>query len=215
MSTRRPLSLAEKKERDRKMPLVLPGLMPGPIRWDSIFERDQPLEFEVGFGRPHFLLERALERPDRNVVGVDWKAEWARQTHRRARRKGLKNVLGLYGNAWFMAGSLFQPESLTTVFLNFPDPWWKAKHEKRRVINDAFAGLLTSRLKVGGQFQIQTDVASLLEEELEHLEARADLRNIHGKGRLAAHKPTRARTHREKKCVLKGIPVFRAVLERC
>jgi len=214
MPAGRALNAEEEALRKRKIPLMLPGMLPGPMRWDCVFPKDQPLEYEVGFGRPHFLLERALERPDRNVIGVDWKAEWARAANRRAKRKGLDNVLGLYGNAWFMTGSLFQPASLETVFLNFPDPWWKAKHEKRRIINGAFAGLLASRLKQGGQFQIQTDVASLLEEELEHLEARSDLRNVHGKGRLAPLKPTRARTHREKKCVHKGIVVFRAVLEK-
>jgi tRNA (guanine-N7-)-methyltransferase len=111
-------------------------------------------------------------------------------------------------------GALFAPRTLTSVFVQFPDPWWKSKHKKRRIVSDAFAGLVADRLEVGGMLLLQTDVASLLEEMLERFEAQPQLRNPHGHGRLAPRKPVQASTHREKRCRADGVPIFRAVLLR-
>lgn len=202
---------------ERGVPLVLPTILPGPVDWRGVFGQDatdRVLEYEVGMGRPHFLCERAAEVPDHLVIGVDWKARWAKMAHKRAAREGLPNLRAIYGNAWWLTGWLFAPSTLDRVWLNFPDPWWKAKHEKRRVINGPFAQVIADRLKPGGQFCIQTDVASLLEEELDHLERRGDLVNPHGPGRLSPVKLSQARSHREKKCDEHGVPVFRAVLEK-
>lgn len=204
----------EEGELRRGMPLVLPTLLPGPVSWPTVFGRAAPLELEVGFGRPHFLLERAAEAPDRDVVGIEWKLRWSHQARARAAREGLENVRALAGNAWHLTGSLFPPSSLDAVWVNFPDPWWKAKHAKRRIVNVAFARLLAERLRPGGRIFVQTDVASLLEQFLEALESEPLLQNPNGSGRLAPRKPTRARSHREKRCVKDGVPVFRAELLR-
>ena len=101
---------------------------------------------------------------------------------------------------------------LNAIYLNFPDPWWKSKHRKRRIINPTFANLLASRLETSGALLIQTDVASLLEQMLESLEQHPDLENRYGPGRLCPNKPTSASSHREKKCRSEGIPIFRALL---
>ena len=120
----------------------------------------------------------------------------------------------VHGNAWLLFGALCAPSSVSSIFLNFPDPWWKAKHKKRRIISDAFAGLLASRLVPGGMILVQTDVASLLEELLARLEAQPELHNPHGKGRLAPKKPVAASSHREQRCRRDGVPIFRAVVIR-
>jgi len=208
------LSLEAQREIARGVPLVLPTHFPGPVSWPTVFGTDRPLELELGFGRPHFLLERAAEAPDRNIVGIEWKGRWSRQANARRHRLGLDNVCAIHGNAWILTGGLFRRGELDAAYLNFPDPWWKSKHRKRRIMNDAFARLLADRLRPGGTILVQTDVASLLEQILEALESTPLLRNTAGAGRLCPRKPTRARSHREKKCVGDGVPVFRALLER-
>ena len=195
-----------------RMPRVLPTIFPGPPSWSTIFGRRAPLELELGFGRPHFLLERAREAPERDVVGIEWKGRWPRMVWEKQRRGEAPNVRAIHGNAWLLLGALFQPSSLTSVFINFPDPWWKAKHRKRRIVSDGFARLLESRLVDGGMILVQTDVASLLEELLERLEAQPRLVNPNGAGRLAPVKPVGASSHREKRCRLDGVPIFRAVV---
>lgn len=212
-ASRRALLPWEEAELARGMPLVLPTVIPPPS-WAAIFRRRAPLEVELGYGRPDFLLERAAEAQGHDVVGIEWKSRWAHVARARAKRTGLENVRPLAGNAWHLFGGLFAPASLSAVWLNFPDPWWKAKHEKRRIVTDAFSHLLAERLLPGGTLLIQTDVASLLEQFLEVLEAHTALENRYGKRRLAPEKPTRARSQREKRCVRDGIPVFRALLVR-
>jgi len=201
------------------LPRVLPTTFPGPPSWPVVFGADRPVEVELGFGRPHFLFERAAERPDRHVVGIEWKARFVEMARARIVRESVPNVVPLHANAWLLFGALFAPGSLAGVTLNFPDPWWKAKHEKRRIVNDAFASLVVDRLTEGGFVFIQTDVASLLERMLEVFEGVAPaggcaLVNPSGPLRLAPQKPMRARSHREKKCVEAGVPIFRALLEK-
>ena len=191
-------------------PAVLPTIFPCPVSWGAVFGRTAPLEVELGFGRPHFLLERAAEAPERDIVGIEWKGRWPRKVW----DKRVKNVRAVHGNAWLLFGALFQPASLAGVFLNFPDPWWKAKHKKRRILSDTFARLLVSRLAPGGMILVQTDVASLLEEMLARLEAQAGVTNPFGRGRLCAKKPVGASSHREKRCRADGVPIFRALVTR-
>lgn len=195
-----------------RMPAVLPTIFPGPPSWAAVFGRTAPLEVELGFGRPHFLLERAREAPDHDVVGIEWKGRWPRAVWQKQARGEARNVRAVHGNAWLLFGALFQPSSLSLIVLNFPDPWWKAKHRKRRIMSDAFARLLESRLAVGGSVLVQTDVASLLEELLFRLEAQPSLVNPWGRGRLCKKKPVAASSHREKRCRADAVPIFRGVV---
>jgi tRNA (guanine-N7-)-methyltransferase len=199
----------------QRMPKVLPAILPGPVDWATVFGRTAPLECELGFGRPHFLLERAIEVPAHDIVGIEWKGRWPRVVHdKQAKTAAYPNVRALHGNAWLLFGALFAPSSLDLVVLNFPDPWWKSKHHKRRIVSDVFAGQIASRLKPGGHLLIQTDVATLLEEELARFEAQPTLDNTAGAGRLATKKPVEASSHREKRCRADGVPIFRAYLVR-
>ncbi len=201
----------------RGFPRVLPTIWPAPPSWATVFGRTAPLECELGFGRPHFLLERAAEVSDHDIVGIEWKGRWPRAVWKKQQQGLYPNVRALHGNAWLLFGALFAPSSLSLIVLNFPDPWWKSKHQKRRILSDTFARLLASRLRVGGTILIQTDVASLLEEYLVRLEAQiegATLKNPAGPFRLARKKPLQASSHREKRCRSDGVPIFRAVVER-
>lgn len=196
------------------MPRVLPGIFPGPPSWSTVFGRHAPLEVELGFGRPHFIFERAEEAPDVNIVGIEWKARHVTMANQKKIRRQVSNLCAVHGNAWLLFGGFFQDETLDAIYLNFPDPWWKSKHRKRRIVSDTFARLLASKLKPGAYILIQTDVASMLEEYLERLEAEPSLQNPYGPGRLCADKPTVARSHREKKCRQAQIPIFRGLVRK-
>lgn len=206
--------MSEATDGHARMPAVLPTIFPCPVSWLDVFGRRAPLEVELGFGRPHFLLARGAEAPERDIVGIEWKGRWPRVVWDKQARGEAKNVRAIHGNAWLLFGALCAPSSVTSIFLNFPDPWWKAKHKKRRIISDAFAGLLASRLVPGGMILVQTDVASLLEELLARLEAQPELVNPNGRGRLAPRKPVTASSHRELRCRTDGVPIFRAVVLR-
>jgi tRNA (guanine-N7-)-methyltransferase len=195
-------------------PRVLPTLLPSPINWSQSFGRAAPLEVELGFGRPHFLLERADEAPTHNVVGIEWKGKWPKAVWRKQERGLYPHVRALHGNAWLLFPTLFFEATVHAVYINFPDPWWKQKHRKRRLLNPVFVDSLASALVDGGCVMVQTDVASLLEEYLACLEEHPDLVNPHGAFRLIPRKPMAASSHREKRCRNDGVPIWRALVVR-
>lgn len=186
-------------------------MLPFNVDWAAYFGNDQPVDLEIGCGRTHFFFDRALNYPDRNIVGVEWKYEFMEQAQRRIMRDGLKNAAAFHGNAWLLAPLLFGPKSIDQVFVNFPDPWWKARHKKRLVLNEVFLDALQSRMKDNGSILLQTDVAELFEFYCE-------LINSHGAFKLDTEIPaeelienTRAQTHREKKCLELGMPIYRGL----
>ena len=182
--------------------------------WKHIFGKDAPLELEIGMGRSHFLFERAKAVSDHNIIGIEWKGEWVRQAHKRCERENWQNVHALWGNAWDLVPSIFEGCSLTQIVLNFPDPWWKKKHHKRKIINDDFVDVLVSKLVFGGRIYLATDVQHLFDEYLDRLESNPLLTNLSGTKTRLTTNPLNARSHREKKCEADGVPIYRALMQK-
>ncbi len=184
-------------------------MLPFNVDWASYFGNDQPVDLEIGCGRTHFFFDRALHYPERNIVGVEWKYEFMEQAQRRILREHIPNAAAFHGNAWLLVPLLFAPKSISQVFVNFPDPWWKARHKKRLVLNEVFLDALRTRVKDDGSILLQTDVAELFEFYCQ-------LINEHGAFKLdnkISHEEliatTKAQTHREKKCLELGMPIYR------
>jgi tRNA (guanine-N7-)-methyltransferase len=164
-----------------------------------------PIELEIGMGRAHFLFERAALAPNHQIVGIEYKARWVEQALNKQKRGQIYNVTPIHGNAWEVVPQLFEPESLSLIILNFPDPWWKKRHFKRRVLNEPFLDLLVKLLKPGGQFFFQSDVLELFEIYASLLESKLN--------KMPCEKnPLIAKSHREKKCEEAGLPIYRTLL---
>lgn len=165
-------------------------------------------------GRSHFLFERAQAIPEHNIIGIEWKGQWVKQARRKIEREGINNAMALWGNAWELVPRLFGLGSLQQIVLNFPDPWWKKRHHKRRIINDSFVSVLVDLLAPGGKIYFQTDVKALFVEYVQLFENEPRLKNLQGSGERLLKNPLKARSHREKKCIENGLPVYRVHLER-
>ncbi|MEI6805789.1 MAG: tRNA (guanosine(46)-N7)-methyltransferase TrmB [Myxococcaceae bacterium] len=166
-----------------------------------------PIELEIGMGRAHFLFERAAIVPDHQIVGIEYKVRWVEQAIKKQNREQIYNVTPIHGNAWEVVPELFAPESLSLIILNFPDPWWKKRHKKRRVLNEQFLELLVSLMKPRGQFFFQSDVLELFEVYSELLESKLSKLPCDSN-------PLFAKSHREKKCEEAGLPIYRMLLEK-
>ena len=164
-----------------------------------------PIELEIGMGRAHFLFERALLVPNHQIVGIEYKACWVTQAIKKQQREQILNLTPIHGNAWEIIPKLFPPESLSLIILNFPDPWWKRRHHKRRILNQEFLDILVSKLKPGGQFFFQTDVPELFQVYRKLLESQ--LTRV-----SCGENPMGAKSHREKKCEEAGLPIYRLLL---
>jgi tRNA (guanine-N7-)-methyltransferase len=188
----------------------LPTLWPTNISWPNIFNNNNPIDVEIGSGRPHFFFDRALNYPQRNIIGIEYKHEFIAQAKRRIIRENIKNALAIHGNAWLLVPLLFGPNTISQVFVNFPDPWWKTRHKRRLVLNNIFLDALKTRMKPDGFILLQTDVKELFEFYKK-------LIDTHGSFAFCETREeelitsTKAKTHREKKCLEKNMPIYRGI----
>ncbi|MDX1616132.1 MAG: hypothetical protein R3300_17605 [Candidatus Promineifilaceae bacterium] len=134
------------------MPIVR---LPWPIDWTAEFGRAAPLLVEVGFGEGRFLDYLAETRPEANLLGVEISAPSLRKAQRRLMGERHVRLLRTSGQAALWA--LCRPQSVAGLYINFPDPWPKAAHAHRRLINERFLQLAASRLVAGGHLDIATD----------------------------------------------------------
>jgi tRNA (guanine-N7-)-methyltransferase len=178
--------------------------------WAAVFARpDQPLEVDVGCDKGEFLLGRAAQAPDRNVVGLELRTAIVDVLKERIARSGVTNAAVVLCNANTALEVLFPPASLSVVYVHFPDPWFKARHRKRRVVNAAFVDALARRLAPGGLFEFMTDQAGYAEGVVPLLEAHPAFENPFGPGAPAPPALGRVLTHREAWHLSLGDPVHR------
>ena len=134
-------------------------LLSWPANWTAVFGREAPLLIEIGFGGGHFLVNLAQKRPSANVLGVEISLPALDRAQRKLKTAALNHVRLLQSDARFLLQVLCAPESVAEVYINFPDPWPKARQLHRRLINLDFLHLLATRLKPGGLLEIATDHA--------------------------------------------------------
>lgn len=130
----------------------------GYIDWTRLFDRDQPVEIDVGCGRGMFLVNASTSTPDHNFLGLEIDFREAKRTGARLVRRKLPNARVFGGDARDMLTQWIRPGSLDAVHVYFPDPWWKRKHRRRRVFTDEFVGLAARALKPGGHLHSWSDV---------------------------------------------------------
>lgn len=134
-------------------------LLSWPADWTAVFNREAPLLIEIGFGGGHFLIDLAQRRPLANVLGVEISLPALDKAQRKVQTAALNNVRVLQSDARYLLQVLCAPASVAQVYINFPDPWPKARQLHRRLIDVDFLHLLATRLQPGGLLDIATDHA--------------------------------------------------------
>ena len=135
-----------------------------PQPWDrgaALFgpERAQaPLEVELGTGKGLFLRGATADRPEHNFLGLEVAFKYARFAAANLVRDGRTNAAMVAGDGLRVFREVLPDASVTAVHVYFPDPWWKARHRKRRVLNEAFLADVARVLVPGGELHFWTDV---------------------------------------------------------
>jgi tRNA (guanine-N7-)-methyltransferase len=130
----------------------------GPLLWASVFGNDHPIELEVGSGKGLFLLNAGAGSPGHNFVGVELSRKYAAKAAERVAKRGLSNVKVWQGDAKLFLNRFVPTASLRALHVYFPDPWWKARHKKRRVFSEALLADAERALVSGGELRVATDV---------------------------------------------------------
>lgn len=128
-----------------------------PIPFDEQYAQFRDIKVEIGFGNGEFLIKQALASPETLFVGFDISFESCERLIKEAILKNCRNILVIRGDAGFHLRELFPPESVSQVFMNFPDPWPKKRHESKRLIQNKFIHALANILKERGTFELATD----------------------------------------------------------
>ncbi len=139
--------------------------------FDQVFGRTAPRTFEIGFGMGHSTLEMAAASPEQDFIGVEVHRPGVGALLNGLMTQNLSNMRVYSCDAMDVLRNCVADASLDRVLLFFPDPWHKAKHNKRRIVQPAFAELVRQKLKVGGVLHMATDWQPYAEYMLEVMNA--------------------------------------------
>jgi tRNA (guanine-N7-)-methyltransferase len=185
--------------------------LPNPWQSTALFPREAPLEIEVGSGKGLFLASAGAAQPETNFLGMEVAKKYAEHAAERVLKRGLnENVRVLSGDALRVFRELLPDNSLAAVHVYFPDPWWKARHRKRRVMNEVFARDIERTLVPGGALHFWSDVEEYFLTTLELLAAQTRLTGPLPVPERVAEHDLDYRTHFERRMRKHGQPVYRA-----
>lgn len=199
-----------------QQPLVLPPP-------SELFEHPgRPLHLDVGCARGRFLLAMAQGQPERNFLGVEIRRSLVEAAEADRRRLALPNLRFLFCNANISLQDWLQELPmgvLHCISVQFPDPWFKKKHHKRRVLQPslllAFAAALGGGKRPGGQLFLQSDVLALIAPMVALCEASGCFDRPRGDRRpWREGNPLPVATERERHVLEQGLPIYRVLYER-
>jgi tRNA (guanine-N7-)-methyltransferase len=145
-----------------------------------------PLVVEIGFGRGEFLLEMAQRAPEQAFVGVEVSYKRALKMARRLAKLAIPNIAIVEGQAEQVLRDALADASVACFWLNFPDPWPKKRHARRRFVQTESLAWITRRLVPGGVVRIATDDPDYAEWIDERLAAAPELANCYAPDRWRA-----------------------------
>jgi len=138
-----------------------------PLDLVTLFGRDAPVVLEIGFGMGASLVTMAQNNPHQNFLGLEVHAPGVGACLASAKEAGVENLRVMCHDAVEVLQKMIPDNSLRMVQLFFPDPWHKARHNKRRIVQVPFAELVMRKLKLGGVFHMATDWEAYAEHMLE------------------------------------------------
>ncbi len=186
---------------------------PPPFEIENFFAHPNlPLHLDIGAARGRFLLKMAAIEKSQNFLGVEIREPLVEEANRIAGEKNLINLHYEFNNATYSLDKLLEKlpaDVLQIVTIQFPDPWYKRKHAKRRMVDENLVKTIVRHLKLAGVIFIQTDVDFLAEEMFEQFRKTENLREIE-----VNENPFPVKTEREAAVEEKGLPIYRAMFER-
>jgi tRNA (guanine-N7-)-methyltransferase len=184
--------------------------LPPQLEQQILFGRQAPLEIEVGSGKGLFLAAAARMQPERNFLGIEVANKYARFAAAKLARQELPNARLICGDALALFARWISSDRLEAVHVYFPDPWWKKKHRRRRVLNAAFLRDVERTLRPGGTLHFWTDVEEYFQSTLELIGQTTTLQGPLPVSERPAEHDLDYRTHFERRMRLHELPVHRS-----
>ena len=187
-----------------------------PLEFEKIYAAPtQPLHLDIGCGKGRFLLNMATLEPNWNFLGVEIREPLVQEANTWPDELGLTNLHYLFCNVNSslrpLLGSL-PSGTLQRVTIQFPDPWFKNRHAKRRLVQTELVAELATYLAVGGVVFLQSDIEALAMEMCSRICAHPAFQRQDQD--WLTENPLPVPTEREKSTLSRGEPVYRAMFVR-
>jgi tRNA (guanine-N7-)-methyltransferase len=175
--------------------------------WAGIFPNPNPVWVEVGPGRGEFLIAVARQNRERNFFAIERSSSRAESIERRIERNAIDNARVLNADASCVL-RLLPAASVAGYFVQFPDPWWKRRHGRRRLWTRGFVAALSRTLVGGATIEMVTDVEEYFSVAQSHLGAEPALECVvSGRAEYGA-------TSFARKALARGDAIYRSVHRR-
>jgi len=174
------------------------------------------LHLDIGCASGEFLFDLALVNTNWNYLGIEIREKLVKNAKLQVQKRGIKNLYFLFGNANNILNdvkSKFIIKNLKSISFNFPDPWFKKRHYKRRVIQPEFINILSNSMQTGALILIKTDVKDLFDYMDSTISSNLNYKKI-GKEDLNYSKsfnPNKIQTNREKYVVVNELDIFESI----
>ena len=190
-----------------QQPITIPN-------WHDIYGNiTQPFHLDIGCACGYFILEMAQTNPDINYLGIEIRQPLVVEANLETQRLNLKNLYYLFCNINVCLPQLLESlplEKLQWISIQFPDPWFKKKHNKRRVVTAEFIEILAQYLTPSTNIFIQSDVKEIAQEICHRIEENSHFQKQHSEKWLDKN-PFSIATEREIVTLNKNQPVYRAL----
>lgn len=170
------------------------------------------VEVELGCADGQFSFQLARARPETFVVGLEIRDKVVALNRAKVGREGIDNLTFAYVNLNVDLDHVLPPRSVDAFHLLFPDPWFKAKHRKRRVVDPWMLGVIAQQLRPGGELHFASDIFEVALEAMAEIEDAAEdlgLRNARGPWSFWRGNPFPAQSRREDITLARGQRVWR------
>lgn len=184
--------------------------------WKKVYRNAaQPLHLDIGCARGKFALEMAQREPSWNFLGLEIREPLVHQAIAHRDELGLQNLHYLFCNINTSIRPLLaslEPATLNRISIQFPDPWFKRKHQKRRVVQPEIVDQLSKYLIPAGSVFVQSDVLDVAQEMVDRFSEHPAFVRQHTN--WLANNPFDVPTEREVGVLSLGNLVYRAVFQK-
>ncbi len=180
-----------------------------PLDTTSLFCAAAPLEIEIGTGKGLFLAAASDGHRDRNFLGIELANRYARFAAARLAKAERSNAMVVHGDGLSLLRDYVTDESIAAIHVYFPDPWWKKRHKKRRIVTNEFLQGVERSLTAGGALHFWTDVQEYFNTSLELIASATSLDGPLDVKQAPAQHNFDYRTHFERRMRLHGKPIYR------
>ena len=174
------------------------------------------LHLDIGCAAGEFLFDLSLENTNWNYLGIEIREKLVKNAQLRVRERESNNLYFLFGNAFNIlkdSQNKFIINKAKSISFNFPDPWFKKRHHKRRIIQPKFVNILANSLQKGSLIFIKTDVEDLFKYMDSTISSNFNFKKIDNKdfNYSESFNPSKVKTNREKYVIVNQLEIFERI----